>query len=212
MRLSLKARTRLPRSPTISIRGGCLSVIAVTVFFLFPIRADEPDINLDGTPAVAARKSVVLELSGNYSIGNGMGWQPQLGGYLDLVQFWQAGIHARLATMDAKDVYDYLPEISLNLRKLWLGDEGPDPIRNSEYFCMSLGGVMAYEFSGERIGPRPLAAIAFGKYWMPFDNQPFGLDISLELARLLSGHIRDHTNLMFLTTGVALFYVLPRPF
>lgn len=176
---------------------------------LAPASAAEPDINLDGTPVVVARKAVLLEVSGNYSIGSELGWQPQLGGYMDLKKSWQAGLHARLATPNAKTLYDILPEVSLELRKLWLGDEDHEPIRNSEYFSIALGGVMAYAFDGVKTGPRPLAAMAFGKYWMPFDNQPFGLDISLELSRIISGHLRDHTNLVFITTGLALFYVLP---
>lgn len=182
--------------------------LALTCLCL-PIHSQEPDINLDGTPAKAARRSWILELGSEYSIGGNLGWQPQLGGYLDLPSSWQSGLHARIVTMDASGWYDIFPQVSFELRKLWLGDEGADPIRNSEYFEMSVGGFLAYGFNGEKVGVRPLGALALGKYWMPFDNQPFGMDISLELSRCFSGHLPGHSDLVFITTGLALFYVLP---
>jgi hypothetical protein len=173
------------------------------------ISADEIDLNPDGTPVPKAKKSLIGELGTGYSIGTDLGWQPHLGGYLDLPGTWQAGLHSRFSNLKASEFYDYFPQISLEVRKLWLGDEGADPVRNSEYFSVSIGGFFAYEFNGEKIGLRPLGALSLGKYWMPFDKQPYGLDISLELSRFFAGHLLDHSELVFITTSVAVFYAWP---
>jgi hypothetical protein len=174
------------------------------------IQAEEMDINLDGTPAKPSRKAFILAFGAGYSIGSDLGLQPQLGLYRDLPKSWQTGLRLRLATPNSKALYDNLPQISLDFRKLWLGDEGTDPYRNSEYFSLSLGGYLAYEFSGDKIGLSPLGALTLGKYWMPFDESPFGLDIYLELSRLFSGHLLKSSELVFITTGINFIYVLPK--
>ena len=182
----------------------CLFCATVSVF------ASEVELNLeDGSPVAKPRKAFMLNAGMGYSIGNSLGLQPQLGGYLDLPKSWQAGLKIRLVTSNTVDLYDYFPQTSLDIRKSWLGDEGSDPVRNSEYFGLSIGGYLAYGFGGEKIGLRPLGAIELGKYWMPFDNLPFGMDISLELSRFFSGHLGDRAELVFITTSLSCFYVLP---
>lgn len=169
----------------------------------------EANINLDGTPQTAARKACVLEMGAGYSIGSDLGMQPELAGYLDLPRSWQAGIHARSILEKSQVAYDYLPQVSLEIRKLWLGDEGADPVSNSEYFSLSVGGYFAYSFNGRKTWINPLGSVALGKYWMPVEKLPFGLDLSLELSRFVTGHLQGRSQLVFITTGLKLFYVLP---
>jgi hypothetical protein len=158
---------------------------------------------------IKPRLSTMIEGGAAFSIGSDLGLLPQLGCYRDLPHSWQAGLQARVHPRDAKAGYDYLPQIGLNVRKLWLGDEDGEPIRNSEYFGLALGGFFAYDFEGARAGLKPFGTLSLGKYWMPFDNQPFGLDLNLDLTRYISGHLPGRSELVFITLGVNFFYVLP---
>jgi hypothetical protein len=171
--------------------------------------ASEPTLNLDGTPQTAPRRALVLELGAAYSIGSDLGVQPELASYLDLPKTWQAGFRARSVLAKSDSGYDYLPQVSLEVRKLWLEDEGTDPVRNSEYFSMAVGGYFAYDFNGKKTWLKPLGTLALGKYWMPFDNQPYGLDLSMELSRLFFGHLQGRSQLVYITIGLKTFYVLP---
>ncbi len=203
--------------PALRARGPLPLPLLLSVFLLFLCLAcfgaanpaPETAINLDGTPQAAARKAFIPEVGAAYSIGGDLGIQPELAGYLDLPNSWQAGFRARSILEKSRTSYDYLPQVSLELRKLWLGDEGGDPVSNSEYFSLSLGGYLAYSFNGRKTWINPLGALALGKYWMPFENQPYGLDLSLELSRLITGHLLGRSQLVYITTGLRLFYVLP---
>ena len=67
----------------------------------------------------------------------------------------------------------------------------------------------AYDFNGEKAGPKPYGTLSLGKYWMPFDNQPLGLDLNLELTRYFSGLLPGRTELVYATVGIHVFYVIP---
>jgi hypothetical protein len=164
---------------------------------------------LDGSDNPRPKRTVVLEAGPAFAISSDPGVQPQVGGYMDVTRSLQVGFQARISPLEASFAYDLLPQVSAGIRMLWLADETAEPIRNSEYFGASLGGYFAYDFRGARAGLRPFGTLALGKYWMPFDNRPFGLDLDIELTRYLSGHLPGRTELMFVTCGIDLFYELP---
>jgi hypothetical protein len=189
--------------------ASILSILTLCLASPGTATAAAPILNVDGTPIPPPRRALVLELGAAYSIGSDLGVQPELASYLDLPNTWQAGLRARSILAKSDSGYDYLPQVSLEIRKLWLEDEGTDPVRNSEYFSMSVGGYFAYDFNGKKTWLKPLGSLALGKYWMPFDNQPYGLDLSMELSRLFFGHLQGRSQLVYITIGLQLFYVLP---
>jgi hypothetical protein len=153
--------------------------------------------------------STIVAGGASIAIGSDLGTQPQLGCFRDLPGSWQVGLQVRFAPAGAERGYDYRPLTNVSFRKLWLGDEDTQPIRNSEYFGLSLGGYFAYDFGGNQIGLKPFGTVDLGKYWMPFDNRPFGLDLNLELTRYLTGHLPNRSETAYLTLGLHLFYLVP---
>jgi hypothetical protein len=156
----------------------------------------------------------LFEAGYGFAIGSKLGSLPQIGCFRDLPDSWQAGLQALIAPHGAKTGYDYLPVAALAVRKLWMGDEDTDPIRNSEYFGIALGAYFGYDFGGERDAMRPMGSVSLGKFWMPFDSRPFGLDLSLNLMTLKlpffnSGHLAGSSDQVIVTCGVNLFYALP---
>jgi hypothetical protein len=170
---------------------------------------DLPDLNPDGTEARKPALSSVFEIGTAASIGSDLGFQPQLTGFRDLPKAWQAGLQARIASKGAVRGYDYLPQMGLSLRKLWLGDGDSASVRNAEYFGMSLGGFFAYNFDGEEAGLKPFGSVSIGKYWMPLSGSPLGLDLNLELTRYLSGHLPYRSQTTYVNLGLHLLYRLP---
>ncbi|GEM_PF-2317805 len=215
--LPLIAKLREPRlrsftkchRPLTAWKGFALIVLCVLA--LSATRADAADAGLaaDGTEKPPAKRSTFLELGSTIAIGSDLGAQPQLGLFHDLTDTWQVGLQARVAPGGGESGYDFLPQVNLSVRMLWLGDEEGMPIRNSEYFGASGGGFFAYNFDGEKAGLKPFGTLSLGKYWMPFDNQPLGLDLNLELTRYFSGHLPGRSQLVFITLGIHLFYVIP---
>jgi hypothetical protein len=171
--------------------------------------ASEDGLAADGTERPPAKPSTIVEAGSAIPIGSDLGAQPQIGGFRDLNDHWQAGIQARVTPGGGSSGYAFLPQVNLSMRMLWLGDEYAEPVRNSEYFGISGGGFFAYNFDGEKAGLRPFGTLSLGKYWMPFDNQPLGLDLNLELMRYFSGHLPGRSELVFITMGIHLFYVVP---
>ncbi len=174
--------------------------------------AAETDINLDGTPVEKHRSRFFIEGGPAYSIGSDLGIQPQFGGYLHFASAWQMGLHLRFPITDSYDRYDYFPETSLELRRLWLGDDGQGTMSNGEYFSLAVGAYHGYGFDGEKDGLGPLASIAIGKYWTLFETknmQDWGFDTSIELSRLIQGHLVGGTDLVFLTLQISVYYLLP---
>jgi hypothetical protein len=162
-----------------------------------------------GSEKPRIKPATIAEAGAAVAIGSDLGTQPQLGSFRDLPGSWQLGLQVRFDPGDAAAGYDYLPQADLGLRKLWLGDEDSEPIRNSEYFSLSLGGFFAYNFNGKRAGLKPFGTLSLGKYWMPFDNRPLGMDLNLELTRYLSGHLPNRSETTYITLGLHLFYLLP---
>lgn len=169
----------------------------------------ESEINLDGTPVIHPPKKFLLEGGVDYSIGSGIGWQPELAGYYDLPGYWQTGFHTRMVFTNAKANYDLLPQVNLEFRKMWVGEEGASPLVNSEYISFSVGSFFGYTFDGYQSWFNPIGSIAMGKYWMPIEKQPFGLDLSLELSRLFTGHLQGFSQLTYVTTCIRVFYIIP---
>ncbi|HKP98281.1 MAG TPA: hypothetical protein VJ385_21295 [Fibrobacteria bacterium] len=194
----------MPRRPETSFLNHFLLLLLLPAAAL---RAGE--YNPDGSEAPPIRLSTIVEAGAAVAVGSDLGTQPQLGCFRDLPGSWQLGLQVRLDPADAIAGYDFLPQVNLGLRKLWLGDEDTEPIRNSEYFGLSLGGFFAYNFDGKEAGLKPFGTLSLGKYWMPFDNRPFGLDLNLELTRYLSGHLPGRSETTYVTLGLHLFYQLP---
>src|SRR5882757_7225980 len=134
-----RAWTVMPRPPEKS-SGRKVNVVAALAVLLAassvrceeydPAGAEEPHIKL----------TTIVEAGAAIAIGSDLCLQPELGCVRDLPASWQLGRQARLDPGDAKIPYDYRPQVNLAARKLWLGDEDNEPIRNSEYFGVSLGG------------------------------------------------------------------------
>jgi hypothetical protein len=177
-------------------------------------RGEEPELPPEEGAARPNHRFTLAEAGYAFAIGSKLGSLPQIGCFRDLPGSWQAGVQARLAPGGASTAYDYLPLANLSLRKLWLGDEGSDPIRNSEYFGIALGVFFGYDFGGERDGMRPMGSISLGKYWMPFESRPLGLDLSLDLTTLKlpfsnSGHLAGSSDQVIVSCGANLFYAIP---
>ena len=183
-----------------------LILLLAAVLSARPIAADLGPDGMEKPPVVL---STLVEAGPVIAIASSLGLQPQIGIFRDLPHFLQAGIQARIAFTGESEGYDILPQVDVSIRKLWPGDEDAKPIGNSEYFGVSIGGFFAYDFKGQKAGLEPYGTLSLGKYWMPFDNLPFGLDLNLELTRYFSGRLPGRTELVFITTGVHLFYVLP---
>lgn len=171
--------------------------------------AADDGLAADGTEKVPAKASTIIEAGSSIAIASDLGAQPQLGAFRDLSETWQAGLQIKVKPGGGASGYDFLPQANLGIRMLWLGDEDGIPMRNSEYFGLSIGGFFAYDFKGEQAGLRPFGTLSLGKYWMPFENQPLGLDLNLELSRYFYGHLPGRSELVYITTGIYLFYVLP---
>jgi hypothetical protein len=156
------------------------------------------------------RRKVFLAAGGlEFPIVGGEHAQPQLAGYMDLPMELQAGIKLRLDLLSARSPYDHIPQGALHLRKIWLSDQDTSSVRNSEYISISAGAYAAYDFKGDRIGARPFGGVTLGKYWMPFEALPYGLDLSLELTRYFLGHPPNIPVNHFLSASVNVFAVLP---
>jgi hypothetical protein len=171
--------------------------------------AADDGLAADGTERVPAKASTFLEAGSTIAIASDLGAQPQLGVFRDLSDAWQAGLQIKVIPGGGASGYDFLPQANLSIRMLWLGDDEGIPMRNSEYFGLSGGGFFAYNFKGEQAGLKPFGMLSLGKYWMPFENQPMGLDLNLELSRYFYGHLPGRSELVYITTGIHLFYVIP---
>lgn len=171
-------------------------------------RAADYSPAMEGSGSKRDERHTLFAAGGVFAVGSDLGLLPHLAVHRDLPGAWQAGVQARMTPKNARVGYDYLPQIGLNLRKLWLGDEDEAPIRNSEYFGITLGGFFGYDFEGSEAGLSPFGSLSLGKYWMPFESQPFGLDLDLELTRYISGHLPGRSELVFITLGANVFYAL----
>ena len=154
----------------------------------------------------------VAFISGGMDAGLGekLLWQPQVGAYLDVPWDLQLGLQIR-SDLAADERYDWLPQIGLQLRKLWLGDEDKLSVENSEYFCATVGGYFAYDFGGVHSGLRPFGSVTGGKYWMPFAGMPAGLDLYLGYTRYFMGHLPGKSSVDFISGGINVFRVLRLP-
>ena len=169
----------------------------------------DPDAYLDPSPEARRKRAALVGGGLDFPVVGSQGVQPHLAGYLDLPRALQIGLKARVDPVKARTGYDYLPQVGLHLRQLWLSDQDSSTVRNSEYFTVIIGGYYAYDFLGNRAGPRPFLALALGKHWMPFNNQPFGLDFCLEMDRYFDGVPQRKPRTIFLTAGVSLFRAFP---
>lgn len=198
--------------PILVARGFFPTAVVIALFaaaFPFPASGeDTTGYGLDGTEAPPAGPDLMVEGGTALAIASDLGAQPQLGCFRDLGS-WQLGLQVRIAPAHARSGYDYLPQTNLQVRKSWLGDGDTGAVRNSEYFGLSLGGFFAYNFNGEKAGLKPYGSLTLGKYWMPFENTPFGLDLNLELTRYLSGHLPTRSETTYVTLGLHLFYQVP---
>ena len=170
---------------------------------------EDQGLAADGTERPPVRLSTLAEGGSTLAIASTLGAQPQVGIFRDLSRNLQAGFQVRTVTGGGSTGYDFLPQMDVSLRTLWLGDEFAEPVRNSEYFGLSAGMFFAYDFDGKKSGPRPYGTLSLGKYWMPFDNQPLGLDLNLELTRYFSGLLPGRTELVYAKVGLHVFYVIP---
>lgn len=189
---------------------GSLALAALSA----QVRAADPESLPEDGENRPDRMYTLVEAGSALAIGSRLGSLPQLGAYKDLPGAWQAGAQARFAIGSARIGYDYLPLASVSLRKLWVGDEESVPIRNAEYFGIALGAYPAYDFDGARAGMRPLGALTLGKYWMPFESHPLGLDLNLDLTTLKlplfpSGHLSGHAEQVIVSCALNLFYAFP---
>lgn len=191
---------------------SCLRILALTILLFSwtgASAAEEQGLAADGTERPPVKLSTLVEGGSTIAIASTLGAQPQIGVFRDLSQNLQIGLQIRTVTGGGSTGYDFLPQVDVSMRTLWLGDEFAEPVRNSEYFGLSTGMFFAYGFDGEKSGPRPYGTLSLGKYWMPFDNQPLGLDLNLELTRYFSGLLPGRTELVYATVGVHAFYVIP---
>jgi hypothetical protein len=211
-----------PRSPAANRRfralaaRGCYALFAATLLAAVPGRAQPEDSGLPSEEDETRHEHLFTLAEAGYAlaIGSKLGALPQIECFRDLPGSWQAGIQARIAPQGAGTGYDYLPLTTLAVRKLWLGDEASEPIRNSEYFGLALGAYFGYDFGGKRDGLRPMGSVSLGKFWMPFAARPIGLDLSLDLTTLklpffASGHLAGSSDQVIVTCGANLFYAIP---
>ena len=147
----------------------------------------DPESYLEPSPEARRGRAALVAGGLDFPVVGSQGVQPHLAGYLDLPRALQLGLKARVDLSRARNGYDYIPQVALHLRQLWLSDQDSSTVRNSEYFSVIVGGYYAYDFLGNRAGPRPFVAFSLGKNWMPFNNQPFGLDFCLEIDRYFDG-------------------------
>lgn len=185
-----------------------LAAALLLLALLLPAPAAAQDDLLPFSPESRRRRALIAAAGAEFPISGSQGVQPQLAGYLDLPFSLQAGLKARFTLEGAASDYDYIPQVALHLRRLWLSDQDSSTVGNSEYGAVIVGGYPAYDFVGERSGARPFLSLAIGKYWMPFENAPYGLDFSLEITRFIDGHPPGNSRVSFLTCGLNLF----RPF
>lgn len=175
-----------------------------------PRAAEEgsPEAYMDPSPENARKRVALATIGLDIPVIGSPGIQPVLGAYLDLPRSLQVGLKIRSDIGTAREAYDYYPQVALHLRQVWLSDQDTSTVGNTEYFTLALGGYAAYDFQGARAGIKPFAAIVVGKYWMPFRNQPFGLDFCLELTRYFDGHPPYKERNHFFSAGINLFRVL----
>jgi hypothetical protein len=201
-----------PDAHVISFSAALRGLAATVLFACLSAGAQDQDyFPADGSDAPKSAGKGILEAGTAMPIGSDFGFQPQFGGYLDFARSWQAGLQLRFSPSHASEAYDHLPQASVHIRKVWYGDGEGDvaAIRNSEYFGLAVGGFFGYGFDGEKSGLNPFGNLALGKYWMPFDELPYGLDLSIELTRYVTGHLPGRTVQVFIATGINVFYLLP---
>src|SRR4051794_7360485 len=103
---------------------GLFSLISLfSILFLsaaLPARAADTDTQ-DFVLEPKIKKTALFESGMGVGVLSDLGWQPQLAGYLDLGRSFQMGLQIRVVTSGSTASYDYLPETTLQLRKLWLG-------------------------------------------------------------------------------------------
>jgi hypothetical protein len=146
---------------------------------------------------------------------------PHIGSYYEFGRSWQAGLEVRSWIANLDEAYDLIPEVNLRLRKLWLGSEERESLRNSEYVDLAVGMYPAYQFlsfdqilvgrNEPRIGPRPQVLLSLGKYWMPLASLPGGLNLSLTLGHFFLGHPPGYPHAEVLTAAFSLFYIIKKP-
>lgn len=143
---------------------------------------------------------------------------PQAGAYYEFSRSWQAGLEVRSWLPNADAGYDFIPETDLHLRKLWLGAEERESLRNSEYLDVSVGVFPSYRFlpldqiiqgkTEPRDGPMPQARLSLGKYWMPFRALPVGLDINLAIGHYFAnGHPPGYHHVDYVTATLSVLWL-----
>lgn len=204
--MSPRAEQSGPRRP---ILPRLLAPLALLALVAASTPASEPESYLDPSPEANRKRAAMVAGGLEFPISGSQGVQPQLSGYLDIPRNLQIGFKTRVDPREARTGYDYIPQLGIHLRQLWLSDQDSSSLESSEYVSLVVGGYMAYDFDGKQAGLKPFGAIALGKYWMPFDNAPYGLDFCLEITRYFDGHPPNKPRNHFLSTGVNLFYVIP---
>lgn len=199
-----------PRAAPVAAMKAALLAALLSIAAVPAAAAEgDPESYLDPSPE-SRRKRVALVGGGlEFPVVGSQGDQPHLACYLDLPRALQLGLKARFDPGMAEEDYDYLPQVGLHIRQLWLNDQDSSTVRNSEYITLVIGTYFAYDFLGEPSGAKPFLAFALGKYWMPFNNRPFGLDFCLEITRYFDGHPPHKPRNHFLTVGVSLFRAIP---
>jgi len=192
--------------------AGKASALALIAFLA--ARA-QPSDSAMGLPEAQATFQPTVILDAGYAFSG----TPQLGAHCEFKRGWQLGLELRSWARKAEASQDYWPEIGLQVRRLWLAAEENDALRNSEYVEIGLGLFPAYSFGKtdfsqsfeatvDALGYRPMARLAIGKYWKPFNNVPGGLDANLVLGRYLSGHPPGFGHRDLLTVFLGAFWEL----
>ena len=108
----------------------------------------DPESYLEPSPEARRGRAALVAGGLDFPVVGSQGVQPHLAGYLDLPRALQIGLKARVDSSEAEIGYDYIPQVGLHLRQLWLNDQDSSAVRSSEDFGVVLGGYYASDFLG----------------------------------------------------------------
>src|SRR6187549_2151091 len=114
-----RAWTVMPRRPDALAAFASFAAFAIS-FLVSAAAPAAAEYNPDGSEPPPVKLSTLIAAGAAVAIGSDLGTQPQLGCFRDLPGSWQLGMQARLNPADAKVGYDFLPQVNLAVRKLWL--------------------------------------------------------------------------------------------
>ncbi len=164
------------------------------LFFLLPVFSqtfDDPALSLENMNP----KKVPLTLHPTL-MEAGIDWQRELllGFAWQVQPNWQAGLRITSDALLTNIGFEQIPQLVLWGKVLLKGEN--EASSNAEYFVMGFGwyngypSVSRFDILGnpqnEHLWWQPLFFLGAGKYWKPFDNIPWGLDLSLEYTRTMS--------------------------